>query len=69
MAGYIVPGAPAGLGVREALFTRLFAPELGEGVAACVALVFRLITTLGDIVTVFIALYLGRRVLQEKPKT
>ncbi len=68
VAGYIVPGAPAGLGVREALFIKLFAPELGEGIAACVALVFRLITTVGDIVTFVIALYVGRRVLHKKPE-
>lgn len=63
VAGFIVPGAPAGLGVREALFTKLFSPELGEGGAACVALVFRVLTTVGDLLTFTIAWWLGQRVL------
>jgi len=63
IAGFIVPGAPAGLGVREALFTRLFMYELGEGEAVCVALIFRMITTAGDILTFTIAWWLGRRLV------
>jgi hypothetical protein len=65
LAGFIVPGAPAGLGVREAFFTKLFAPELGEGGAACVALVFRVLTIIGDLLTFVVAWWVGSRTSQQ----
>jgi uncharacterized membrane protein YbhN (UPF0104 family) len=47
-AGFIVPGAPAGLGVREAVLIALIAPSMQAGIAvACVGL-HRLITALVD---------------------
>jgi uncharacterized membrane protein YbhN (UPF0104 family) len=65
VAGFVVPGAPAGLGVREALFIRLFAPGIGEGVAACVAVAYRIITTLGDLLTFLVAYWVGRSIISK----
>lgn len=65
IAGFMVPGAPAGLGVREALFIKLFSPEMGEGAAACVALVYRVATTLGDLLIFAAAWWLNKKALDE----
>jgi len=63
--GYITPGAPAGLGVRDAVMILILTNFIGAPSAAFVALVARLIVTLGDVVT-FLLSYLiaGRTGLQ-----
>lgn len=47
-AGYIVPGAPGGLGVREAVMLKLLAPQLGISVVLGLSLVMRLSSMGGD---------------------
>lgn len=46
--GTVVPGAPAGAGVREAIITLELAQDLGRPEAALVSLALRLVTTAGD---------------------
>ena len=48
-AGFIVPGAAAGLGVREAVLVLTLEPHLGADGAVLVALALRMITVLGDL--------------------
>jgi glycosyltransferase 2 family protein len=48
VAGFVTPGAPAGLGVREAVLVGGLQPLCGPGVALGLPIVFRLLTTLGD---------------------
>ncbi|KAF1708905.1 hypothetical protein CSC70_12485 [Pseudoxanthomonas kalamensis DSM 18571] len=48
LAGFIAPGAPAGLGVREAVIVLALGPMAGKDVATTSALFFRLATTIGD---------------------
>lgn len=48
LAGYLVPGAPAGLGVREAMMALLLSPVLGAGAAVGLGVTLRVTTTLGD---------------------
>jgi hypothetical protein len=48
VAGFVAPGAPAGLGVREALLVAGTAPLYGPGIALSAALALRLVTVLGD---------------------
>ncbi len=64
LIGFVTPGAPGGLGVREAILTTFLGGVLGEAVAVQAALLFRLVTVLGDLVfaglaTVFISSYQG----------
>lgn len=47
-AGLITPGAPGGIGVREAVLIAILLPYLNEARALTLALVFRIITILGD---------------------
>lgn len=60
VAGFVTPGAPAGLGVREALLVGGTASLYGPGTALSTALAFRLITVLGDGLA-FLAGAAGRR--------
>ena len=53
LAGFVVIGAPAGLGVREATFVALTATTMGDGRALLLIGVFRAVTFLGD--TLFFA--------------
>lgn len=50
LAGYLVPGAPAGLGVREAMMVLLLSPVLGAGTAVGLGVTLRVTTTMGDAV-------------------
>lgn len=49
LVGLITPGAPAGLGVREAIMTALFTPFLGQNNALLITLLSRVINMAGDI--------------------
>jgi uncharacterized membrane protein YbhN (UPF0104 family) len=48
LAGYLIPGAPAGLGVREFMMALLFTPIFGEGTALALGVTLRVATTLAD---------------------
>jgi glycosyltransferase 2 family protein len=48
LAGYVTPGAPAGLGLREAVLALGLAPVLGESEALALALLYRLVTVVSD---------------------
>lgn len=47
-AGFITPGAPAGLGVRDAILVTGLTPMFGAGAALGVTVVMRLVTSVGD---------------------
>ena len=60
IAGYITPGAPAGLGVREAVLVSALTPIYGASVAVGLTLSLRGVTTLGDGMVFLIAMFLSR---------
>lgn len=47
-SGFIVPGAPGGLGIREAALVAILGATVGESTVLLAAVMFRMITTLGD---------------------
>jgi glycosyltransferase 2 family protein len=49
LLGLITPGAPAGLGIRETIMVLMLGPMIGDSKATYISLVFRLVTTLGDV--------------------
>lgn len=55
LLGTFTIGAPAGIGVREAVLTAAFSGALGAPTAAALALSLRLVTVLGDFATALIA--------------
>jgi hypothetical protein len=60
LAGFVTPGAPGGLGVREAILVMALEGTLGKGGALAAAALFRAATTLGD-VALYIATLFFRR--------
>lgn len=60
LAGFILPGAPAGIGVRDAVMLVALAPYIGEESATLVTALFRLVTTSGDGVAFLVGLALPR---------
>lgn len=56
LMGYLIPGAPGGLGVREAMMVVLLAPLYGTGVAAGLGLTMRLVTITADGLALLIGL-------------
>ena len=50
IAGFIVPGAPGGLGPREAVLLTLAAPPLGEPTALLAIALYRCTTLFGDVI-------------------
>lgn len=50
VAGFIAPGAPAGLGVRESLLLLMLVPTYPPAAASLLVIALRIVTTLGDLV-------------------
>jgi uncharacterized membrane protein YbhN (UPF0104 family) len=55
IAGFIVPGAPGGIGIREAVITLLLAGIIPVSDALLAALIFRFVNIIGDFVGLFLA--------------
>lgn len=49
VVGFVTPGAPGGLGVREGLMLLMLAPALSAASASVLVLALRMATTLGDV--------------------
>ena len=60
LAGLVTPGAPGGLGVREAVFVLTSGGTIGEEQALTVILLFRIVTTIADLVVFTFAFLLAR---------
>lgn len=60
IAGFITPGAPAGIGVREVVLVAALTPVYGHQTAIGIAAVLRVVTVLGDGLAFLIGLGLGR---------
>lgn len=61
IAGFLTPGAPAGLGVREAVLVASLQSSLGVEAAVLVALALRLVGSVADLLIFAWAQLLGRR--------
>ena len=48
IAGYVIPGAPAGLGVREAVLTAFLSPHIEIGIVISAALLWRVVSLATD---------------------
>ncbi|MBE9166033.1 flippase-like domain-containing protein [Pleurocapsales cyanobacterium LEGE 06147] len=58
--GFVTPGAPGGIGIRETILVGLYSQELGEGLAIALSLTLRVVTSLGDLLAFALAYYLER---------
>jgi len=62
--GYVVPGAPGGLGVRDASLIASLGASLPVEIAVAAALAHRLVTTLGDVIVAAVAVLMTRATLR-----
>lgn len=62
VVGFVTPGAPAGLGVREALLLLMLAPSMGAANASLLIIALRMATTLGDMLCFALGLAMMPRV-------
>jgi glycosyltransferase 2 family protein len=60
-AGFVIVFVPAGAGIREIVLIALLSPTIGADKAGAVALVSRVLMTLGDLVTAGTAAWFARR--------
>ncbi|WP_456325909.1 lysylphosphatidylglycerol synthase domain-containing protein [Desulfonauticus submarinus] len=63
--GFITPGAPGGIGVREAILTAGLSPFIGTSTAVSISIVARIIAILGD-VFFYLSSYVVPKFLTEK---
>ncbi len=61
--GYITPGAPGGIGVRETIIILMLSGVVDKESALVGALIFRLISIIGEVIAYFYAAYLKKRSL------
>lgn len=59
--GFVTPGAPGGVGVREAVFLIVIGGAVGAGTGAALGIVSRLQSIVGDVVTFGLARVIERR--------
>lgn len=64
-AGFIVPGAPGGLGIREAIMLWLMAPLFGKEQVAISAVLLRIVNVAGDVL-IFVASIIWDRISERK---
>lgn len=60
LLGFVLPGAPGGIGVREALIVLVFSGMYGSGAAAAMAVIMRIISVLGDLAAFGVGMLLSR---------
>lgn len=56
VVGFIVPGAPGGIGIREAIITFLLSKSVQQESVVISIIIYRFITTIGDLVGFIIAI-------------
>lgn len=61
LLGFLLPGAPGGIGVREAVFLLLLGGIYGQGIAAAMAIIMRIISSLGDLAAFGLGFLMSRR--------
>jgi len=61
LIGYVAPGAPAGIGIREVAVGYLLAGEVGAATLSLAVVLGRVVTIIGDLAFFAVAVWLGSR--------
>lgn len=64
--GFIIPGAPGGIGVRETALTLLLTPVTGRDMIVVLSVLHRLVTVAGDFTSYLLRKKLWR--IKENPR-
>jgi len=67
LAGYVIPGASAGVGIREASMMLILSDAILPQEATLVAILMRVVTVLGDLVFFAYARYVGSSIQDSLP--
>ncbi|MEW9920644.1 hypothetical protein AB2B41_13590 [Marimonas sp. MJW-29] len=67
-AGFVMPGAPGGIGVRDSIIVLGLAASVGDGSALAIALLHRGVSVIGDLVTFATGLLMRRGHAAGHPK-
>lgn len=67
-AGFVVPGAPGGIGIRDSIIVLGLALSLGEGTGLAIALLHRTVSVLGDVATFGLGWWMRRPHLHLDPR-
>jgi hypothetical protein len=67
LAGFLTPGAPAGIGVREAVMIALMEGIIGKSNSLIISILFRLVTIAGDVMMFFMPFFLLPHQNKESP--
>jgi hypothetical protein len=60
LGGWLTPGAPSGIGVRESIIILILSPQIGGDVAAFMAIAYRIVTVVGDLLFALFGLILAQ---------
>ena len=66
LAGYLTPGAPGGIGIREAGLVFLLNPIGEAGIAVTMALAYRVVTLLGEALQCVLAIWVHRTIVNRR---
>jgi glycosyltransferase 2 family protein len=66
LAGFLIPGSPAGLGVREAAIVAFLTPHAGPGTAIGAAMMHRIITAIVDLTAALTGYLIWMRLKKKK---
>ncbi|MBN2444183.1 MAG: hypothetical protein JXJ04_22660 [Spirochaetales bacterium] len=64
--GFISPGVPGGIGIREALLLMFFSGPYGDSIAFSSSIVLRLITISGDVIAFLYALLINKLIKKRR---
>lgn len=62
VVGFVVPGAPGGIGVRELTLIALLENSIGTDVVVTLGVWHRLITVIGDLTAYVVAIWIGKSI-------
>jgi len=61
LSGYIIPGSPAGIGIREVMMVLILSPILGPGIATGLSLSLRITTVIAELLSLLLGVYLKHK--------
>lgn len=68
VVGFVTPGAPAGIGIRESLLIAMLGPSMGTADATVLVLALRIATTLSDVFVFGIGTVVFARSREKEPR-
>ena len=65
LLGFVVPGAPGGIGVREAALTLFLSPYFNTDIILFGIVIYRLVNVIGDFIAFLVSAFINPRILNQ----